>query len=95
MLKTYQTFIANQQDIPESKETVLVIKDLSPGPRKYDALRVKAIIHKSGEPQPEEDKLLVRSEVGVLQDYQWRMRILEKLPDLIPIPPYSDYRLSR
>jgi len=95
MPKTYQTFIADQQDIPEAKETVLVIKDLTSGPRKYDALRVKAIIHKSGKLQPDEDELLVRSEVGVLQDYQWRMRILEKLPDLVPIPPYSDYRLSR
>jgi hypothetical protein len=95
MPKTYQTFVANQEDIAESKETVLVIKDLTPGPRKYDALRVRAIIHKSGKPQAEEHTLLVRSEVGVLQDAQWRIKILEKLPDLIPVPPYSDYRLSK
>ncbi len=91
----YQTFLSNPQDIPEGQEIELIIKDLTPGPRKYDGMRVKAVIYKSSNKAREGDTLWVRSEVGVLNPRPWTIKIIEKLPDLIPIPPYSDYKISK
>ena len=95
MTTEYQTFLADPQDIPEGQEIELVIKDLTPGPRKYDGQRVKAILYKSPSKIPEGDTLWVRSEVGVLHPQPWKMKIVEKLTDLIPIPPYSDYKVQK
>ena len=91
----YQTFLKDPEGIPEGQEIEIVIKDLTPGPRKYDGSRVKAVIRKSSPPGPGEHKLLVRSEVGVLQPQIWSVRIIERLHELIPVPPYSDYKLSK
>jgi hypothetical protein len=93
MATEYQTFLSSPQDIPEGQEIELVIKDLTPGPRKYDGLRVKAVIYKSANKVREGDTLWVRSEVGVLDPQPWTIKIVERLPDLIPIPPYSDYKI--
>jgi hypothetical protein len=95
MTAAYQTFLASPQDIPEGQEIELVIKDLTPGPRKYDGRRVKAIVYKSSNKKSEGDTLWVRSEVGVLHPQPWKIKIIERLPDLIPVPPYSDYKLRK
>ena len=95
MAAIYQTFVSRLDDIPEGQEIELVIKDLTPGQRKYDGSRVKAVIFKSEKEIPDGDTLWVRSEVGVLHPHPWTIKIVEKLPDLIPIPPYSDYTLSK
>ena len=92
----YQTFITKQDEIPEGQEVEMVIKDLTPGPRKYDASRVKGIIYKTDKENiPEGHRLYLRSEVGVLQPQVWTIKILERLPDLIPSPPYSGYKLRK
>lgn len=94
MAKEYQTFVADLDSIPEEREVEMVIKDLTPGPRKYDSSRVKAIVSKSANKFPDGDLLWVRSEVGALYPEPWKIKIIETLPDLIPSPPYSGYKLS-
>lgn len=91
----YQTFFRYPEDITDGQEVEIVIKDLTPGTRKYDSSRVKAIIRKSDKQRSDENKLLVRSEVGVLLPQVWSIKIIERLTDLIPVPPYSDYSLSK
>jgi len=95
MATEYQTFITKSEDIPEGQEVELVIKDLTPGPRKYDGSRVKAVVYKSEKSITGGCTLYVRSEVGVLQPRLWTIKIIEELPDLIPSPPYSGYKLSK
>jgi hypothetical protein len=95
MAAEYQTFITRSEDIPEGQEVELVIKDLTPGPRKYDGLRVKAVVYKSEKSITGGHTLYVRSEVGVLQPQIWTIKIVETLSDLISSPPYSGYKLSK
>lgn len=89
----YQTFLSNPQNILEGQEIEIVIKDLTPGPRKYDSSRVKAIVYKSICKEQGRDLLWVRSEVGLLDPHPWEIKITERLPNLIDNPPYSDYKL--
>jgi hypothetical protein len=95
MAAIYQTFVSHMEDIPEGQEIELVIKDLTPGQRKYDGSRVKAVVFKSEKKILEGDTLWVRSEVGVLYPHPWTIKIVERLPDLIPVPPYADYTLTK
>lgn len=91
MAKEYQTFVVSLESLPEGQEIDLTIKDLTPGPRKYDGRRVRAIVYKSRDKAPEGDTLWIRSEVGVLHPEPWVIKIVEELPELIPVPPYSDF----
>jgi len=89
MVKEYSTFIGDPQGLPEGKEIKLAIKDLTPGPRKYDCRIVKAIIASSPDRIEGGDVLWLKSLVGLTSPKPWAIKILEELGDSIPRPPYS------
>ena len=89
MVKEYATFVSDLQGLPEGKEIKLAIKDLTPGPRKYDCRIVKAIIASSPDRIEDGDVLWMESLVGITSPKPWAIKILEELGDSIPRPPYS------
>ena len=89
MAKEYSTFVSGPQGLPEGKEIKLAIKDLTPGPRKYDCRIVKAIVASSPDRIEGGDVLWLKSLVGLTSPKPWAIKILEELDDSIPRPPYS------
>ena len=75
----YLTFISNLDELPEAKEVDLVVKDLTPGPRKYEARYVKAVVSRSPESMPSSDTLWIRFSTGLLHPKPWAIRIVEEL----------------
>ena len=86
--KEYLTFVHSIADLPDGKTIKLVIKDLTPGPRKYDARYVQARLSK--EPLEGDDVLWVRSRVGYLYPKSWSIKIIKELPEYVPGHPYMD-----
>ncbi len=87
MGKEYQAFI---DTIKEGEEIELNIKDLTPGPGKYQSRMVRAILFSSPEKLPDGDILWIRSRGGFLHPSPWAMRITQELGAYIPQAPYSD-----
>ena len=87
MKKEYQVFI---DDFKEGEEIELNIKDLTPGPGKYDSRIVKAILYSSPEKLPDGDIVWLRSRSGFLHPKPWAMKITRELGAFISQPPYSD-----
>ena len=89
MKTEYVTFARKIGDISEGKQT-LFIKDLTPGPRKYDTKLVHAEVSPSPDKLPDGSTLWIRSETGYLQPEPWRIRILEELTPHVPGEPWQD-----
>lgn len=89
MPREYETFVSKPEILPESGETKLAVKDLTPGPRKYDCRIVKAIVSRDPEKLPGADVLWLRSLVGKLFPNPWAIKIVQELGDSIPWPPYQ------
>jgi len=89
MKKEYLTFVRQFKDLREGKQN-LFVKDLTPGPRKYDTKYVDALVS----PDPEKIKnggiLQIRSESGILHTQTWGIKILEELPESVPGHPWDD-----
>ena len=80
-MKEYLTFIPDIKDLIEDQEVKITIKDLTPGPRKYDARIVKVILSSDPGRLPDGDILWVRSWTGVLYPQPWAIKIVEELED--------------
>ena len=89
MKKEYVTFVRRLVDLGEGKQ-VLFIKDLTPGPRKYDTKLVRAELSRNPDKLPDGDLLRIRSETGYLHPEPWAMKILEELPPYVPGQPWQD-----
>jgi hypothetical protein len=89
MTKEYATFVSDPGILPQGKEVRLAIKDLTPGPRKYDCRIVRAIVSSSPDGIDNGDILWLKSLVGLTAPRPWAIKILEELGDSIPRPPYS------
>ena len=89
MKKEYVTFVRRLADLGEGKQ-VLFIKDLTPGPRKYDTKLVRAELSRNAEKLPDGDLLRIRSETGYLHPEPWAIKILEELPPYVPGQPWQD-----
>lgn len=89
MKKEYQTFVRQFKDLKEGKRE-LFIKDLSPGPRKYDTKHVLAKISKDPKKLADADILRIRSEAGTLDNQVWGIKILKELPESVPGHPWDD-----
>jgi hypothetical protein len=89
MKREYQTFVRQFKDLMEGKKK-LFIKDLNPGPRKYDTKYVKAEISADPEKMKNSDILWIRSESGVLLTQPWGINILEELPESVIGQPWED-----
>ena len=85
----YQTFVRQFKDLKEGKQH-LFVKDLTPGPRKYDTKHVLAEISSNTEKFPDGDILRIRSESGVLLPQPWVIKILQELPESVPGHPWED-----
>ncbi len=89
MKREYQTFVRQFKDLKEGKQE-LFIKDLTPGPRKYDTKHVLAEISSNPEKLPDGDILRIRSESGSILPKPWAIRILQELSESIPGKPWED-----
>jgi hypothetical protein len=89
MKKEYQTFVRQFKDLKEGKQS-LFIKDLTPGPRKYDTQFVRVEIFSDPGKIKNSDILRVRSESGVLFPKPWGIKILEELPESVSGQPWED-----
>ena len=90
MKKEYQTFVPDIGDLVENQEIELTIKDLTPGPRKYGAQIVKAILSSDPEQLPEGDILRVRSWLGVLYPEPWAIKVIEELDEIETGTPHGE-----
>lgn len=78
--KTYDCFVNDPAGLEEGKELELVIRDLTPGRRKYEARYARVVLTSSQEPGSCE--LLVRSSTsGALHPKRWFAKIVEELGD--------------
>jgi hypothetical protein len=89
MKKEYQTFVRQFKDLKEGRQE-LFIKDLTPGPQKYDTKQVMAEISSHPEKMTDGDILRIRSESGILLPQVWGIKILKELPESVPGQPWED-----
>ncbi len=89
MNREYVTFVRSIADLGEGKQT-LFIKDLTPGPRKYDTKLVRADLSRSATQHTNGDTLWIRSETGYLHPQPWVISVLEELPPTVPGQPWQD-----
>jgi hypothetical protein len=86
MKKEYDTFIESLSDLPEGQEIDLTIRDLTPGPRKYDSRWVKAIVSSHPDQLTDSDILWLRFPKGMVHPQPWAIKILEELEEFKPLP---------
>ena len=81
--KEYDTFIlTDPASVPEEHEMELIVRDLTPGDRryKYRSTYVTALVSKSESKYP--DRLWIRLGRGQLQEKPWSIKILKELNKL-------------
>lgn len=89
MAKDYEVFVEDvARDLPEGREIELTVKDLTPGPRKYDNRVVRAIVTRGG--PADADRLSVRSWNGVAYSDRWAIRIVREVGELLPGTPHGE-----
>jgi len=76
-------------DLKEGLEMPMVLRDLTPGKKKYQMRHVVAFLRR--DPLDNEDLLRVRTVVGVLLPETWGVRIVRELPAELPGRPYHDF----
>jgi hypothetical protein len=89
MKHEYQTFVRQFKGLKEGRQE-LFIKDLTPGPRKYDTKHILAEISSHPERMPDGDILRIRSESGILHPQPWAIKILKDLSESVPGQPWQD-----
>lgn len=89
MKREYVAFVRRLSDLSEGRAT-LFIKDLTPGPRKYDTKLVRAELSRHPNKPSDGDVLWIRSETGHLHSEPWAIKILEELPPYVPGQPWQD-----
>ena len=81
--KEYDTFVLQGfSDLVEGKELELLIRDLTPGSRKYEGKYVKALVSSSADEYP--DKLWIRFQKGMLHPQPRSMKILKEITKIPP-----------
>jgi len=89
--QTWETFVRRPGDLKEAIEMPMVLRDLTPGKRKYQMRHVVAAVSRRPEDMSSMDILHVRTVVGVLLSEIWGIRILKDLPVELPGRPYHDF----
>ena len=90
MKKEYSTTVEKPNDLPDGGEIELFIKDLTPGPRKYDTRKVLAKVASSADKLPDGDILWLRTKMGKKLEKPWAIKILKQFEDnTLPVRPYS------
>jgi len=88
--REYVAFVKDLDELVENRETEIAIRDLMPGPRKYDCKIVKAIVTSLPEKLPDGDVLWIRSWTGILHPKAWAINILEELDETLPGHPHDE-----
>ncbi len=86
----YETFVPDPSELREGEELVLVLRDLTPGRRKYLATHARAVLSRTPYADGRSRPLTVRSMVGNVVPGPWHVTILEVLPARIPGEPYTN-----
>ena len=83
-MKEYAVFVEDiKKELVEGKEIVLTVKDLTPGPAKYENRVVKAVVSSTPGTLAGADVLRVRSWTGVLYPEPWAIKIVEEMGELL------------
>lgn len=89
--QTWETFLRYPSDLNEGVETPLVLRDLSPGRKKYQMRHVIAVVSRKAKDMALMDRLQVRTVVGILLAESWGVQIIRELPIELPGRPYHDF----
>jgi hypothetical protein len=89
MAKEWQTFVRKFEDMKEG-EIDIFVKDLTPGPKKYDTRHVMARIARSRKTLPKGDILWVRGESGLKSPKPWFIKIQKELPEWVAGKPWTN-----
>ncbi len=89
--RVWETFLRRPGDLKEAIEMPMVLRDLTPGKKKYQMRHVVAAVSRKPEDMASMDILRVRTVVGVLLSETWGIRILKDLPTELPGRPYHDF----
>lgn len=84
MSKEYLTFVPSIKELKTGAGVKLMIRDLTPGPRKYDARYVEATIADSPAKLSGADTLIVRSGTGYLYPQPYAIKITKELGEFPP-----------
>jgi hypothetical protein len=90
MKKEFMTFVKDLSELTEGKEIVLAIRDLAPGPRKYDCRIVRAVVASAPGKLPAGDVLRIRSWTGILHPEPWAIEIITELDETLPGRPHAE-----
>lgn len=86
----FETFVREIADLREGRPAILVLRDLTPGRRKYFARHAVAIVTRDSGQEDGLHPLVVRSMVGNPYPGSWRVKVLEWLPQRVPGEPYTN-----
>lgn len=89
--KEYLAFVASPADLPEGEPICLFIKDLTPGPRKYEGRLVRAVVSPVTERLPGSDKLFLSSLGGRAYPHTLAINIIEEMGEYVSGSPYSQH----
>ena len=84
MEKEYDTFVQSVNDFVSGQEYKLTLRDLTPGPHKYESRFVRAVVYNSAE-QEEGDVLWLRFLMGLPHPEPWGIKIVEELGEYEPL----------
>ncbi len=87
----WETFVRRPGDLKVGVETPMVLRDLSPGRKKYQMRHVIAVVSRQTAAADGSDALRVRTVVGVLLPEIYTIKILRDLPIEVPGTPYRDF----
>lgn len=82
MKTEYDTFVDRVEDLREGEEMELVVRDLSPGPKKYEHYYVRAQVASSSHELSGGEVLWLRFPTGILYPKPWVIKITQKLEAL-------------
>lgn len=89
--KIWETFLRRPADLKDGLDIPLVLRDLSPGRKKYQMRHVIAVVSRKADDREKMDRLQVRTIVGVLLPETWGVKIVRELPIELPGQPYHDF----
>ena len=87
--QVWETFVRRPGDLKEGDEIPMVLRDLTPGRRKYRMCHVVATVRRDA--QESMDLLRVRTVVGVQLPETWGVKIRRELPIELQGKPYRDF----
>ncbi|MDP6559480.1 MAG: phenylphosphate carboxylase subunit gamma [Candidatus Binatia bacterium] len=89
--QVWETFVRRLGELKEGIEIALVLRDLTPGPKKYQMRHVVAVVNRDPSEMDLMHTLKVRTVVGVLLPDSWGVKVVRDLPIELDGKPYGDF----